>query len=42
MERLRAMEAQRAELEVAIADLRQQMSWARDVLARRGGAKAAE
>jgi DNA-binding transcriptional MerR regulator len=42
MQRLQAMEAQRAELEVAIADLRQQMSWARDVLAHRGLAKAAE
>ena len=37
------MEAQRAELEVAIDDLRQQMSWAEaTVLARRGVASAAE
>lgn len=39
-ERLAAMEAQRAELDTAIADLRQQLSWARSVLER--GAEAAE
>jgi len=41
-ERLRAMEAQRAELDLAIADLRQQMKWSEDVLAQRGLGKAAE
>jgi DNA-binding transcriptional MerR regulator len=34
--RLRAMEAQRAELDQAIADLREQMAWAEGLLARRG------
>ena len=35
-ERLRALEAQRDELDVAIADLREQMKWAAAVLAERG------
>lgn len=39
-ERLASMETQRAELDTAIADLRQQLSWARSVLER--GAEAAE
>lgn len=34
--RLAAMEAQRAELEIAIADLRQQLVWARSILDGRG------
>jgi DNA-binding transcriptional MerR regulator len=34
--RLRAMEAQRAELDLAIADLRKQMLWAEALLAQRG------
>jgi DNA-binding transcriptional MerR regulator len=42
MERLRAMEAQRAELDLAIADLRRQMTWAEQVLASRGVSSAAE
>jgi DNA-binding transcriptional MerR regulator len=41
-ERLRAMEAQRAELDLAIADLRKQMAWAERLLADRGIARAAE
>jgi DNA-binding transcriptional MerR regulator len=41
-ERLRAMEAQRAELDLAIADLRRQMTWAEQVLASRGVSNAAE
>ena len=36
IERLRALETQRDELEVAIADLREQMKWAEAVLAQRG------
>ena len=40
--RLRAMEAQRAELDLAIADLRKQMTWAKHVLADRGAQSAAE
>ena len=36
--RLAAMEAQRAELDTAIADLRQQLAWARSVLADRSTA----
>jgi DNA-binding transcriptional MerR regulator len=42
MQRLRAMEAQRAELDLAIADLRRQMTWAEQVLASRGVSNAAE
>ncbi len=38
-ERLRAMEAQRAELDLAIADLRRQMTWAADLLAQRKAAR---
>ena len=34
--RLAAMEAQRAELEIAITDLRQQLVWARSILDGRG------
>ena len=34
--RLAAMETQRTELEVAITDLRQQLAWARTILAGRG------
>ena len=41
-ERLRAMEAQRDELDLAIADLRRQMQWAGDVIARHGHQNAAE
>jgi DNA-binding transcriptional MerR regulator len=41
-ERLRAMEAQRAELDVAIADLRQRMQLSEEMLAGRGLANAAE
>lgn len=37
---LAAMEAQRAELDAAIADLRQQLAWARAVLGGRGDAPA--
>ena len=40
--RLRAMETQRAELDLAIADLRKQMTWAKHVLADRGAQSAAE
>jgi DNA-binding transcriptional MerR regulator len=40
--RLRAMEAQRAELDLAIADLRKQMTWAKQVLTDRGAQSAAE
>ena len=39
--RLRAMEAQRAELDQAIADLRKQMAWAEALLAQRGVTSAA-
>lgn len=39
--RLAAMETQRAELEIAITDLRQQLAWARSILEGRG-ADAAE
>ena len=45
LERLRAMEAQRAELDTAIADFRKQLAWGEEVLARAGIApshKAAE
>jgi DNA-binding transcriptional MerR regulator len=41
-QRLKAMEAQRAELDVAIADLRYQMQSSEAMLARRGPDKAAE
>jgi DNA-binding transcriptional MerR regulator len=41
-ERLRAMETQRAELDLAIADLKKQLKWGDDVLARRGAGRAAE
>jgi DNA-binding transcriptional MerR regulator len=41
-ERLRAMEAQRDELDLAIADLRQQMKWSEAVLAERGPGNPAE
>ena len=41
IERLRALETQRDELEVAIADLREQMKWAEAVLAERGVRPAA-
>jgi len=40
--RLRAMEAQRDELAAAIVDLRQQLEWGEQVLARRGVRIAAE
>jgi DNA-binding transcriptional MerR regulator len=40
-ERLRTMEGQRAELDVAIADLREQLAWAEGVLAERGDSRAA-
>ncbi len=36
LERLEAMEAQRAELDVAITELRQQMKWSEQMLATRG------
>ena len=39
--RLRAMEAQRAELDLAIADLKKQMAWAEELLAQRGVTSAA-
>ena len=39
--RLKAMEAQRAELDLAIADLRKQMTWAEQLLAQRGVSSAA-
>jgi DNA-binding transcriptional MerR regulator len=42
MERLEAMEAQRAELDLAIADLRDQMQRAEGYLARHGISRAAE
>lgn len=41
-ERLRAMEAQRAELDGAIGDLRRQLEWGERVLAERGLARAAQ
>ena len=41
-ERLRGMEAQRAELDLAIADLRQQLTWAEQTLAERSARRAAE
>jgi DNA-binding transcriptional MerR regulator len=41
-ERLAAMEAQRAELDQAIAEFREQLDWARGVLSRAGLARAAE
>ena len=41
-ERLRAMEAQRDELALAIIDLREQLAWGEQVLARRGLRRAAE
>jgi DNA-binding transcriptional MerR regulator len=41
-ERLRAMEAQRDELTLAIADLKAQLSWGEQVLAQRGVSRAAE
>lgn len=40
--RLRAMEAQRDELTIAIGDLRQQLAWGEQVLANRGVRLAAE
>ncbi len=42
LERLRAMEAQRDELDGAIADLRRQLDWGAQVLARAGLGRAAE
>ncbi len=42
MQRLQAMEAQRAELDLAIADLREQLRGAEDLLAQRGPGRAAE
>jgi DNA-binding transcriptional MerR regulator len=42
VERLRTMEQQRSELDVAIADLRRQMQWSEELLASRGLGKAAE
>ena len=42
VERLRAMQAQRDELELAIADLAEQLKWAEGILARRGHRRAAE
>jgi DNA-binding transcriptional MerR regulator len=42
VERLRTMEQQRAELDVAIADLRRQMQWSEELLSSRGLGKAAE
>jgi DNA-binding transcriptional MerR regulator len=42
LERLRAMEAQRDELSLAIADLRKQLEWGEEVLARNGLRHAAE
>ncbi len=41
-ERLRVMEAQRAELDTAIAELRRQLTWAEQMLAGRGVRRAAE
>ena len=41
LERLRAMEAQRDELDRAIAEFRQQLEWGEEVLARAGVTKAA-
>jgi DNA-binding transcriptional MerR regulator len=41
-ERLRAMEAQRAELDAAIEDLRKQLEWGENVLAERGLDRAAK
>ncbi len=41
-ERLAAMEAQRDELTVAIADLKQQLAWSEQTLAQRGLRAAAE
>lgn len=41
-ERLRSMEAQRAELDLAIADLKDQLAWGAQVLAQRGVRLAAE
>ena len=40
--RLAAMEAQRDELTLAIADLRQQLAWSEQTLAQRGNRRAAE
>lgn len=42
LERLRAMEAQRDELSLAIADLKEQLAWGEQVLARNGLRHAAE
>jgi DNA-binding transcriptional MerR regulator len=42
VERLRAMERQRAELDIAIVDLRKQMKWSEELLASRGLGRAAE
>lgn len=42
LERLRAMEAQRDELSLAIADLKRQLEWGEEVLARNGLRHAAE
>ena len=41
-ERLQAMETQRDELDLAIADLRKQLKWGEEMLARRGLDRAAE
>ncbi len=42
LERLRAMQAQRDELDGAIADLERQLDWGAQVLARAGSGRAAE
>lgn len=42
LERLRAMEAQRDELTLAIADLKEQLTWGEQLLARNGLRHAAE
>jgi DNA-binding transcriptional MerR regulator len=42
LERLRAMEVQRDELSLAIADLKRQLEWGEEVLARNGLRHAAE
>jgi len=42
LERLRAMEAQRAELDDAITDLRRQLDWCEEVLASSAPTRAAE
>ena len=42
LERLKAMEAQRDELNLAIADLKEQLKWGEELLARHGVDRAAE